>query len=174
MTVGGVWANRYMGLTRQSQTGVTSLSMNAGTGKIKVVSAARAGVPRATLSAAEQKRLASYDASAALGLQKQVWLYLRSSSFPFPIPAPTLATPACASCATFLTRRPAVCCRVRVCPRIFTRPVPLSDRPCGGPFYYSLQICVLLFPRGPPSRALRNAMMLRSLHVLLLARPLRP
>ena len=70
--------SRYVGLTRQAQTGVTSLNMNAGTGKIKVVSAARAGVPRATLSAADQKKLANYDASAALGIQKQVWLCSRS------------------------------------------------------------------------------------------------
>ena len=43
-----------MGLSRSADTGVTSLSMSAGTGKIKVVSAARAGVPRATLSEAEK------------------------------------------------------------------------------------------------------------------------
>ena len=66
------WASRYAGLTRQAQTGVTSLSMNAGTGKLKVVSAVRAGVPKAKLSAAEAKSLANYDASAALGLQKEV------------------------------------------------------------------------------------------------------
>ena len=59
-------------MTRQAQTGVTSLSMNAGTGKLKVVSAVRAGVPKAKLSAAEAKSLANYDASAALGLQKEV------------------------------------------------------------------------------------------------------
>ena len=43
-----------MGLSRSADTGVTSLSMSAGTGKIRVVSAARAGVPRATLSEAEK------------------------------------------------------------------------------------------------------------------------
>merc|ERR1719183_1830660 len=61
----------YVGLTRQAQTGVTGLSMNAGTGRIKVVSAARAGVPKAKLSAADSRKLANYDASAALGIQKQ-------------------------------------------------------------------------------------------------------
>merc|ERR1719183_1254728 len=70
----------YVGLTRQAQTGVTSLNMNAGTGKIKVVSAARAGVPRATLSAADQKKLANYDASAALGIQKQTISYSKPAS----------------------------------------------------------------------------------------------
>lgn len=49
--------HRYVGLTRQAQSGVCSLSMSAGTGKIKVVSAARAGVPRATLSEAEKVAL---------------------------------------------------------------------------------------------------------------------
>ena len=66
------WASRYAGLTRQAQTGVTSLSMSGGTGKIKVVSAVRAGVPKAKLSAAEAKSLANYDAAAALGIQKEV------------------------------------------------------------------------------------------------------
>ncbi len=49
-----------MGLSRSADTGVTSLSMSAGTGKIRVVSAARAGVPRATLSEAEKVRKLKY------------------------------------------------------------------------------------------------------------------
>jgi hypothetical protein len=48
---------------------VCDLSMSAGTGKIKTVSAARAGVPRAQF---DPKSLANYDASAALGIKKEV------------------------------------------------------------------------------------------------------
>ena len=52
-----------------ARAGVCDLSMSAGTGKIKTVSAARAGVPRAQF---DPKSLANYDASAALGLKKEV------------------------------------------------------------------------------------------------------
>jgi hypothetical protein len=49
------------------RSGVTDLSMNAGTGKIKKVAAFRAGVPRATNLGPQD-----YDAAAALGLKQQV------------------------------------------------------------------------------------------------------
>ncbi len=52
-----------------ARAGVCDLSMNAGTGKLKTVSAARAGVPRAQFDA---KSLANYDANAALGIKKEV------------------------------------------------------------------------------------------------------
>ena len=58
---------RYVGLARQTHTGVTSLDMSAGTGKLKKVSAARAGVPRAPTTGP-----ADYDAAAALGIKQQV------------------------------------------------------------------------------------------------------
>jgi hypothetical protein len=49
---------------------VTSLDMNAGTGKLKKISAARAGVPRASNIGP-----ADYDAAAALGIKQQVCAY---------------------------------------------------------------------------------------------------
>jgi hypothetical protein len=49
------------------RSGVTDLSMNAGTGKIKKVAAFRAGVPRAP-----NVGPADYDAAAALGIKQQV------------------------------------------------------------------------------------------------------
>ena len=59
-----------------ARNGVTGMSMNAGTGKIKTVAAFRAGVPRtsglAGLTDAEKKALANYDAAAALGTKQQV------------------------------------------------------------------------------------------------------
>ncbi len=45
------------------RAGVCDMSMSAGTGKIKTLSAARAGVPRTQF---DPKSLANYDASAAL------------------------------------------------------------------------------------------------------------
>jgi hypothetical protein len=66
---------RYVGLARQTNTGVTSLSMSAGTGKIKVVSAARAGVPRASTVGDP-----NYDAAAALGLKSTVRLMSQCTS----------------------------------------------------------------------------------------------
>jgi len=51
--------------------------MNAGTGKIKVVSAARAGVPRATLSAADTVRCAYFFSSSVWRcLWLCQWLFL--------------------------------------------------------------------------------------------------
>jgi len=59
-----------------ARSGVTELSMNAGTGKIKSVASFRAGVPRtsglAGLTAADKKALANYDSAAALGIKSQV------------------------------------------------------------------------------------------------------
>lgn len=55
------------------RSGVTDLSMSAGTGKIRKVAAFRAGVPRATNIGPQD-----YDAAAALGVKQQVvFLYLR-------------------------------------------------------------------------------------------------